>query len=237
MRGKLTSVTLEEEALFTPAELDEGYRLACQARPLSDVVIDIPPESLTTPQRLQVEGVEAEVPLQPLVQPVDLKLDPPTLDDLRSDTARLRDGISQSFLVEDHTPLRFHYTVLAHLSGNIRQLDWNMRLVKRQHEVIAILPPTTRDGAPTPLLGLAVDVGTTKVAAYLLDLSSGRTIAKTGAMNPQIAFGEDVVSRIVRANAHKDGAKVLQSRLVETLNTMVANCAAAQQDGQQLLLS
>ena len=63
-----------------------------------------------------------------------------------------------------------------------------------------------------------MDVGTTKVAAYLLDLSNGKTIAKTGAMNPQIAFGEDVVSRIAYANAQKDGAKVLQSRLVETLN-------------------
>ena len=71
VRGKLSALTLEEEALFTPLELEAGYRLACQAKPLSDVVIDIPSESLTTPQRLQLEGVEAEVPLAPLVQPVD----------------------------------------------------------------------------------------------------------------------------------------------------------------------
>ncbi len=83
VKGKLTEHTLEEQALFSPTELEAGYRLACQAMPLSDVVIDIPPESLTTPQRLQVEGVEVEIPLEPAVQAVDLKLAPPDIHDLR----------------------------------------------------------------------------------------------------------------------------------------------------------
>jgi uncharacterized 2Fe-2S/4Fe-4S cluster protein (DUF4445 family) len=237
VRGKLTAHTLEEQALFTQAELEAGYRLACQAMPLSDVVIDIPPESLTTPQRLQVEGVEVEIPLDPSVQPVDLKLDPPDIYDLRSDTTRLKDALLLSLpensLQAPCTPLpRFHHAVLSTLSEKVRHLEWAMRLAVRENEVIAVLPPTTGAGRVTPLLGLAVDIGTTKVAAYLLDLSNGKTIAKTGAMNPQIAFGEDVVSRIAYANAQKDGAKILQSRLVDTLNLMLKElCAEAAQAG------
>jgi uncharacterized 2Fe-2S/4Fe-4S cluster protein (DUF4445 family) len=235
--GKLSPLTLEEEALFSIGEQTAGYRLACQAKPLSDVVIDIPPESLTTPQRLQVEGIEVEIQLEPLVKPIDLQLDPPALHDLRSDTTRVTDAINQTNLAGSNdgpcTRLpRFHHAVLSTLSSKVRHLEWLMRLAVRENEVIAVLPPTDPAGKATSLLGLAVDVGTTKVAAYLLDLSTGKTIAKTGAMNPQIAFGEDVVSRIAYANANNDGAKVLQSRLVETLNQMVQElCSQAAQEG------
>ncbi len=69
MDGSLTPITLEEESLFNERELAQGYRLACQASPTSDVKIDIPPESLTTPQRLQVEGQSARVPLNQRLQP------------------------------------------------------------------------------------------------------------------------------------------------------------------------
>lgn len=235
--GKLSELTLEEQAVFSPTEQAAGYRLACQARPLSDVVIDVPPESLTTPQRLQIEGVEAEIPLAPVVRTVDLKLEPPALDDLRSDTTRLKDamlrlinerGLQDPCLQEP----RFHYAVLARISEAVRRLEWNMRLVVRENEVIAVLPPADQEGKTIPILGLAADVGTTKLAAYLVDLTNGKTVAKTGAMNPQIAFGEDVVSRIAYANAQKDGAKILQSRLIESLNSMVQElCATAAQAG------
>ena len=78
------------------------------------------------------------------------------------------------------------------------------------------------------MYGLAVDVGTTKLAAYLVDLENGETIAKSGAMNPQIAYGEDVISRIHYSNQHADGSGMLQARLVETLNGLVAElCSQA----------
>ena len=74
------------------------------------------------------------------------------------------------------------------------------------------------------LLGLAVDIGTTKMAAYLLDLATGHTLAKGGLMNPQIAYGEDVVSRIAYANRHPDGRHLLQTRLIESLNDLINLC-------------
>ena len=73
VKGNLSPLTLEEQALFGPDELEAGYRLACQAVPLSDVTIDIPGESLTTPQRLQIEGQSVEVALNPAVVAVDVR--------------------------------------------------------------------------------------------------------------------------------------------------------------------
>jgi uncharacterized 2Fe-2S/4Fe-4S cluster protein (DUF4445 family) len=143
IRGCVSPPSLEEQAALRPSELADGIRLACQTYPLSDVEIDIPPESLTTAQRLQVEDV----------------YDTTVLDE-------------------------------SHLAN---------------------------DG-----LGLAVDIGTTKLAAFLVELSSGKTLARSGAMNPQIAYGEDVIARIVYASQNVDGAQILQARLVERLNEMLA---------------
>lgn len=140
--GTLTPLSGVELDALSPADLSAGFRLACQAEPLSDVKLDIPPESLTSAQRLQVEGQEIHVSVKP-----------------------------------------------------------------------AVLTP----GA----YGLAVDIGTTKLAAYLVRLDTGETAAKLGAMNPQIAFGEDIISRISYAGRKPDGAKVLQQVLVETLNKLV----------------
>lgn len=227
VKGKLSQPSLEEEAIFTPEELAAGYRLACQATPLSDVTIDIPAESLTTPQRLQVEGQEADVPLQPVVRAIELHLEAPALHDLRADTARLKDALAEHGEISPY----FNHALLKMLSDEVRRLNWKMRLVLRGNEIIAILPPEESD-RPAPLLGLAVDVGSTKLAAYLIDLSTGRTLAKAGAMNPQIAFGEDVVSRVAYANAIPEGSHMLHERLITTLNEMVLEmCAEASQSG------
>lgn len=147
--GTLTPPTGVELDALSETDLASGIRLACQAEPLSDVKLDIPPESLTSAQRLQVEGLETHVAVNP-----------------------------------------------------------------------AVLTP----GA----YGLAVDIGTTKLAAYLLLLKTGETAAMAGAMNPQIAFGEDIISRISYAGRKPDGAKVLQQVLVETLNKLLEDlCSQA----------
>jgi uncharacterized 2Fe-2S/4Fe-4S cluster protein (DUF4445 family) len=83
------------------------------------------------------------------------------------------------------------------------------------------------------LLGLAVDIGTTKIAAYLVELATGQTLAKVGAVNPQVAYGEDVISRIAYTNEHADGRAVLQARVADTLNRLVAELCAEAGAGQQ----
>jgi uncharacterized 2Fe-2S/4Fe-4S cluster protein (DUF4445 family) len=147
--GRLSPPTLVEHTSLSKEDLAAGFRLACQAEPLSDVTLDIPPESLLTQQRLQVEGQEITIAVKPAIR----------------------------------TPGAY---------------------------------------------GLAVDIGTTKLAAYLMRLENGETVAKAGMMNPQIAYGEDVISRIAYAGREADGAKKLQKVLLETLNKMLAAiCAEA----------
>jgi uncharacterized 2Fe-2S/4Fe-4S cluster protein (DUF4445 family) len=215
--GKLTPLTLDEEAILGHREIAAGYRLACQAMPLSNVRLDIPAESLTAPQRLQVEGQGADVELDPIVIPIDIRIDPPTLTDLRGDLARLRAALPQP-----DAELAVGLPVLVDLPHRLRALNWNVRLAVRgrapQREAVAILPRASR------LYGLAIDIGTTKLAAYLVDLATGLTVAKIGAMNPQIAYGEDVISRIAYANQN-DG-RALQAGLVETLNRMAGEACA-----------
>jgi uncharacterized 2Fe-2S/4Fe-4S cluster protein (DUF4445 family) len=209
--GTLSPPTKEEEEIFDPEELKQGYRLACQARPLSDVKIDIPPSSLTTPQRLQIEGQEISVEPDPVVVTVDVNLTPPTFDDLRADDTRVKEaletlGVASPFI---------GFSVMEDLSDQLRALSWTSRFALRGNEVVAVLPQDKH------LLGLAVDIGTTKLAAYLVDLSSGKTLAKIGEMNPQISYGEDVVSRIAYTNANEDGREIMQDKVVSTINTML----------------
>ncbi|MFO7623945.1 MAG: ASKHA domain-containing protein [Anaerolineales bacterium] len=215
--GELSPLTLEEEDTFQAHELSQGFRLACQAIPLSDCLVDIPPESLTTSQRLQVESQVAEVPVDPVVTALDVKIVPPTMHDLRSDLTRLKEAVQVQGLAQP----RLDLIVLTDLSEKLRQQAWQARLALHGDRVVGILKPPTDDFPGERLYGLAVDVGTTKLAAYLVDLVDGKTAAMSGAMNPQIGYGEDVISRILVANEQPDGRQILQSRLVATLNEMV----------------
>ncbi len=208
--GELSPPTLVETEALDREEIEAGYRLACQAVPLGSTRIYIPPDSLTTPQRLQIEGLETDVALDPVIKTVDLKIDPPSLNDLRADTTRLNDALVERGLEVAEIPL----PVLTRLSESLRARDWSVRLALRRGEIITCLEP---ENSP---LGLALDIGTTSLAAYLVDLASGRALARSGAMNPQIAYGEDVISRIHFARS-EGGREKLQSTLIEAVNGLV----------------
>jgi uncharacterized 2Fe-2S/4Fe-4S cluster protein (DUF4445 family) len=210
VQGELTPIRdVEMEALFE-GQIEEGYRLACQAKPLSDVKIEIPPESLSTPQRLQVEGIRSSVELDLPIKTYDLEIDPAHLDDLRSDFSRLSAKLGMG-----SGPLKMDLAVMSSLAPALRENHWRIRVAVRGDEIVGVFAPDT------PMYGLAVDIGTTKIAAYLVELTSGKTVAKSGAMNPQIAFGEDVVSRIAYANRQEGGREILRTRLAEEINNLV----------------
>lgn len=227
VEGTLTPPNPTETGELYEEELEAGIRLACQAYPLSDVKIYVPPESLTTPQRLQLEGQDIGIELDPVVEVVDLEIAPPSISDLRADTTRLKDALKEVV----GTPISLPLPILSDLSNQLRARDWSVRLALRHGEVVRVLPP---EGGS--LLGLAIDVGTTKLAAYLVDLASGATIAKAGEMNPQIAYGEDVISRIAYAIDNPDGGKKLQSTLVGTINDLVGRlCSQASASNEDIV--
>ncbi len=216
LKGQLSQVTASEIDELGEADLAAGYRQACQVEVLSDVTLEIPPESLSAPQRLSIEGRETDFEWKrSVIKAYDIKVEPATLTDLRPDTTRVLDALRRNG--QDEPPkLTFDSEAVKALAMTLRGNDWKARLaIRNDAEVVAILPQGTK------VYGLAVDIGTTKVAAYLIDLETGETVAKSGAMNPQIAYGEDIISRIRYINDRPDGLKTLQGRIVETLNNLL----------------
>jgi uncharacterized 2Fe-2S/4Fe-4S cluster protein (DUF4445 family) len=209
--GEVSPANEAERRCFSTEELAQGYRLACMVNPLTNVKLFVPPESLTTTQRLQVEGQETKIELRPSVTALDLEMEMPDLEDLRSDQVRVQDACRAA----GYEKLAADLPMLACLSDRVRELDWKFRVVLRDGEIAAVLPK----GAM--LAGLAVDIGTTKIAAYLVNLETGDTITKAGAMNPQVAYGEDVVSRIAFVNESDENKITMQKVVVDSLNEML----------------
>ena len=214
----------------TEAERDglaDGFRLACQTRVLGDVRVDVPPASISAPQRAQIEGRERRVELDPYVRAYDVAPDPPGLTDLRADAARLRQALQAQHGVDVS---RCDHGALCQLPALLRLNGWHARLVVRDGEVIAVSPVGTSP------LGLAVDIGTTKVAAYLIDLESGETLAAAGVMNPQIAYGEDVMARIAYAMEGEPQASELQRAIAGGLNEVTGElCAQVGRDRGEIV--
>jgi uncharacterized 2Fe-2S/4Fe-4S cluster protein (DUF4445 family) len=216
--GQVSKSDLEEEAELSERELRDSYRLACHVFPLSDVKVHVPPESLTAIQRTQVEGLSVDVAPEPAVLGLEAALSVPSLANPLPDDVNLWAALGLK-------PGRIDLEIQRALSSQLRNLNWWVRVALRQDEIIAI-------GAPgTPWLGLAVDIGTTKIAGYLLDLETGQTLASKGLMNPQISYGEDVVARIVAASKSPQDAARLQNLLSEALSQLAADlCAQADRD-------
>jgi len=216
VEGKVTSPTLTEEEELGQELLAAGFRLACQTEPLENVRVEIPPESLVAGQRVQVEGREGQVSFDPAVAAVDLDLSAPSLEDLRADMTR----VNQELARQGYPPLTGSAALLGELSLFLRRSGWKARIAIRpgpaSSELVSVLPHGAR------IAGLAMDIGSTKLAIFLLDLQDGAILYQGGVMNPQISFGEDVVSRIAYANKGDAERKQLQERLVESINQTLA---------------
>jgi len=199
-----------EKEILTSEELSQGYRLACRTLIRDSLIIRIPEESRTGKQRLQVEGIETPVKLEPLIRKYFIKLPKPTLQDARSDFDRLTEGLRKKYGFRD-TEIR--YEVVRRLPSILRDANWEITAtVWDDKEIVNVEPGDTTKR----IFGYAVDIGTTKLAGYLLNLSTGKVEAAGSLMNPQIPYGEDVITRI----AYKDH-KELQRVVVEGINQIL----------------
>jgi len=209
--GEVSHLTDAEFEHLSKREIAEGNRLACQVRVLSDIAVSIPPESISLLQKLHLAGrEEVEMIFEPAVQECIVALNPPLPGETRSEWERLAEELknTQRQDVTRADPLALR-SLTALLSENNRQV----RVSVRKGEVIDVRPP-----GKSPL-GMAIDLGTTKIAAYLVDLENGGTLASEGIVNPQIAFGEDVISRL--AYAMENGGTKLQQTVIQGLNELM----------------
>jgi len=214
LSGSAKEPTSNELEGFSSEELKQGYRLACQTYITSDCKVRIPLESLATPQRIQLKTVEFSVDPEPSVSSYHIQLPSPSLSDLRADGQRIMETLNRRYKLYCNS---IDIDVLRNISSQLRAWNWKAQVSLRSNEVIAI------NSAGSRQLGLAIDLGTTKIAGYLLDLITGKTLAAEGIMNPQISYGEDIISRITYAMESPAKAKELQDAAVRAINQLTAN--------------
>lgn len=200
-------------------------RLSCQAKIYGDVLINVPEESRGNKQIVRKSAREREIEIKPAIRKYLVTMSPPTLERPIADWERLAKGLETSMALvrgtEEKLPrwheLTIDYQCLRTLSRTLREAKWNVTVsVWNDREVIAVQPGYHEDS-----YGAAVDIGSTTVALYLCNLRTGEIVAAESEMNPQIVYGEDVMSRIQYAIDQPDGLEKLHKAIIATLNKLL----------------
>jgi uncharacterized 2Fe-2S/4Fe-4S cluster protein (DUF4445 family) len=217
IKSAVTATTTRNEVnakFLNKQQLKQNYRLACQTRVHGDVVVFVPEESRKGQQVVRKEATARKIKLNPAIKKYYVELKPATLDDATGDFERLQAELKKKFKLGD---LTIDYPVLLKLQNTVRDGDWKVTVsIWKEKEIVDIEAGEVKEG-----YGLAVDIGTTTVAGYLCELTTGEILATEAMMNPQVAYGEDVMSRIGYASKEKGGLKKLNDAIIKGLNQII----------------
>jgi uncharacterized 2Fe-2S/4Fe-4S cluster protein (DUF4445 family) len=209
--------------------MTDGRRLGCQAALEGDVVIDVPPDSQVHRQVVRKEADAHPIEVDPIVRLHYVEVAEPDLASPSSDLRRLLDALEREWGLAD---LRADLHVLRGLQAALRDGDWKVTVAVHDRSTIVAIWPGYHEGA----LGVAFDVGSTTVAGHLCDLGSGEVLASAGSMNPQIRFGEDLMSRVSYVMLNPGSEAELTRAVRDCLNQLVAElCASAGATPEDLL--
>lgn len=212
--SNLSPLQEEEKPFLTEEMIKDNYRLACIARVEGDVLVFVPEETRGAKQVVLETGKDRAFNLDPAVRKYYVELEPATLEDHRGDYERLREALHQKYDLP--ADLGIDYFCLLRLPNAVRDGNWNITAtVWNDREIINAEP-----GLVETCVGLAVDIGTTTVAAYLCDLRTGETLVRDSMMNPQVRYGEDVLSRITYHMMNEDGLEKMHKAIIDGLNTL-----------------
>jgi len=218
-RRNLSPFTAEEEKFIGQNEKEAGYRLACAAELQGDALIYLPAETQRQQQVIRKDAREISVDLNPGVKSYYLELSPPSLREPLGDFERLQRALQNTFSLNH---LSIDYPTLQTLPQRLRDGDWKVTaFVWMDRELLDIRP-----GRIEKFYGLAVDIGTTTLAVYLCDLKNGEIVVTDSMMNPQVIYGEDIMSRITYATMNPgDGLKHLKQAITDGLNGIIGSVA------------
>jgi len=212
----LSPPTEKEIELLSRHGFGDEYRLACSTIVLGDVVVFVPEMSRREKHVIRKSTVERVIPVKPAIRKYYLELSPPTLNALAADYHRLAAELGYSFGLRI---VGIDYAALSNLSSVLREGDWKVTVTVWMGQEIVRVEPGYIDGS----YGLAVDIGTTTVAGYLCDLQTGEVLATEAILNPQVAYGEDVISRINHAVTEPDGLATLNRVIVDGIGEIIAS--------------
>ncbi len=200
----------------------KGYRLACCAAIKGDVLAFVPEESRASKQIVSKRPHLAPVSYDPIVEKYDLVMDPPSVNDSKGDLERLLGTLNIQYGLKDlgcdiDTLYSCDIDVLRSLPMRLREQNWHVTVsVWMDREIIRIVPGKVLDS-----FGIAVDIGTTTVVASLVHLNSMQILDTQYIMNPQVKYGEDVISRINYHVHNKEGLAQMSADIIEALNSMI----------------
>ncbi len=198
--------------------LAEGRRLSCSTRVQGDVVIDVPPDSQVHKQVVRKRAEMRAIELDPVVTLHYVEVAEPNMHDPSGDLQRLEQALASQW---DLKGLDTDLRVIQHLQKALRKGDWTATVAVHQKKQITAVWPGFHDRA----FGLAVDIGSTTIAGHLCDLATGEVVASSGMMNPQIRFGEDLMSRVSYVMMNPGGDVEMTKAVRAALNELAENVA------------
>ena len=238
-------VTVAEDALSPVNDVEARYdrirglapgrRLGCQALIEGDVVIDVPPESQVHRQVVRKRAEAREITLDPALRLLYVEVAEPDMHDPSGDLQRLTAALAEQWGIEDAA---LDFALLPELQKILRTGEWKVTAALWQPDeatrprIVALWPGIHAEG----LYGLAIDLGSTTIAAHLCDLASGEVVASAGVMNPQIRFGEDLMSRVSYAMMNEGGAAEMTAAVREGLCGLIGDVAREAGIGSERIL-
>jgi uncharacterized 2Fe-2S/4Fe-4S cluster protein (DUF4445 family) len=218
--GNLSAVSAAEQSFARRRPLPPGHRLSCSAQIQGDLVIDVPASSQVHRQVVRKAVDARPITLDPVVHLHYVEVREPDMHDPRGDLQRLLEALNREW---NFGPLRCDLAVLQSLQAALRKGQWKVTVaVHARSRLVGVWP-----GFHDEVYGIAVDVGSTTIAMHLCNLESGEVLASTGSMNPQIRFGEDLMSRVSYSMMHPGGAQQMTEAVRGALNALAAEVARA----------
>ena len=215
--GEVCAATMVDEAFFSPKELADGWRLACQAVVVGPATVEVPDSSLIDTRQIILTQTDSGRPMiaDPAVQKQYVEITPPSLGDDRSDVARVKSAFGSLTIAPE---------MLHSLPNELRKNNYRGTVVVIDGQFAGFEPGNTS----TERLAVAVDLGTTTLAAELIDLNDGSKLGTASRMNPQVAFGDDVLARIRFAREDVTGLSQMQLAIIGAVGDMITELVEAQ---------
>ncbi|MEE2774252.1 MAG: ASKHA domain-containing protein [Pseudomonadota bacterium] len=209
-----------EERYERKRGLITGRRLGCQAKIRGDLIVDVPPESQIHKQVVRKEAEHRQIRMSPATKLYYVEVQKPDLELSSGDYERLKDAIANQW---DLAPIEADLSVIKRIQQTLRAGDWKVTCAvfknhkAKTYKLIEIWPGYFEG----PIYGIAVDLGSTTIAGHFCNLLDGSLKYSSGLMNPQIKFGEDLMSRVSYAMMNLSGTKDMTEAVIDSLNELL----------------
>jgi uncharacterized 2Fe-2S/4Fe-4S cluster protein (DUF4445 family) len=217
-RAHLSSMSETEQYCLQRGRLAAGNRLSCQAKILGDIRIDVPAASQVHQQVVRKDCEAHDIELDPVIRLYFIEVEQPDMHAAEGDLQRLLRALEVEWGL---TGLNSGLVLLQQLQAALREGKWQVTVaIRNGRQLIAVWP-----GFRDRIFGAAIDVGSTTIAVHLCDLASGEVLGSSGAMNPQIRFGEDLMSRVSYAMLNAEGAGQMTRAVRKAVNQLITQTA------------